>query len=340
VINKKELLSSGRLSVRERVVRDFRHIISHSVFGPLTALILIIIIFTIGTNGFFLSLENILTIFSLSGVLAIIALGTSSIILMGAIDLSTEGVISLSAIVCGFLVKNPQTKIDIGFWALPIVMMVGATVGIINGLVNTKLKIPSFMTTLGMWYVTLGLAVILNKGATIPFLDPQFQELANGRLIGIPNMTIIAVILCVILIVIQRRTQLGKSMYAIGGNEALAKQAGINVERVKIIVFCLAGCLYGIAAFFLSSRLNCANPTLSKGIIFQAITATIVGGTALTGGIGGAFNTFIGVLVVTALNNGMVLMQINPYIRGAVMGFVLILAIAITIDREKIGIIK
>jgi ribose transport system permease protein len=341
VINRKELLSSDRLSVKERVLKNFRFVISHSVFGPLLALFLITIIFTIGTNGFFLSLGNILTILNLSGVLAIIALGVSMPILMGGIDLSVEGVMSLTSVIMGFLVKSSQTNIDIGFWVIPVVMIIGSIVGIINGLLNTKLKIPSFMATLGMGFVAQGLAVILSKGATIPFLDPRFQDLANGkRLLGIPNITIIAVILGVILLIMQRRTPLGKSIYAIGGNEELAKQSGINAERVKISIFGLAGCLYGIAAFFLSSRLNCANPTLSKGFLFPAITAAIVGGTALTGGIGGALNAFIGTLVVTGLNNGMVLMQINPYIQGAVMGFILIGAVAITIDREKIGIIK
>ena len=341
VINRKELLSSDRLSVKERVLKNFRFVISHSVFGPLLALFLITIIFTIGTNGFFLSLGNILTILNLSGVLAIIALGVSMPILMGGIDLSVEGVMSLTSVIMGFLVKSSQTNIDIGFWVIPVVMIIGSIVGIINGLLNTKLKIPSFMATLGMGFVAQGLAVILSKGATIPFLDPRFQDLANGkRLLGIPNITIIAVILGVILLIMQRRTPLGKSIYAIGGNEELAKQSGINAERVKISIFGLAGCLYGIAAFFLCSRLNCANPTLSKGFLFPAITAAIVGGTALTGGIGGALNAFIGTLVVTGLNNGMILMQINPYIQGAVMGFILIGAVAITIDREKIGIIK
>lgn len=341
VINRKELLSSDKLSVKERVLKNFRFVVSHSVFGPLLALFLITIIFTIGTNGFFLSLGNILTILNLSGVLAIIALGVSMPILMGGIDLSVEGVMSLTSVIMGFLVKNSQTNIDIGFWVIPVVMIIGSIVGIINGLLNTKLKIPSFMATLGMGFVAQGLAVILSRGATIPFLDSRFQDLANGkRLLGIPNITIIAVILGVILLIMQRRTPLGKSIYAIGGNEELAKQSGINAERVKISIFGLAGCLYGIAAFFLCSRLNCANPTLSKGFLFPAITAAIVGGTALTGGIGGALNAFIGTLVVTGLNNGMVLMQINPYIQGAVMGFILIGAVAITIDREKIGIIK
>ena len=337
----KELLNGDKLSVKKKVLKDLQLIISHSVFRPLLVLFLITVIFTIGTNGFFLYSANILNILNLSGVVTIIAFGVSMPILMGGIDLSVEGVMSLTAVICGFLVKNSLTKIDIGFWALPVVMTIGAIFGIINGLLNTKLKIPSFMATLGMSFITQGLAIVLTKGVTVPFLDPRYQDLVNGsKLLGIPNITIIAVILGVILLIMQKRTPLGKSIYAIGGNEALAKQAGINVERAKISIFGLSGCLYGIAAFFLCSQLNCANSLLSKGLLFPAITAAVVGGTAITGGTGGALNAFIGALVVTGLNNGMVLMQINPYIQGAIMGLLLIGAVAITIDREKIGIIK
>lgn len=327
-------------SIRKHMRKFFQNIISHSILGPLTALVLVSILLTIGTFGAFLSWANIQTILSLSGLLAITTLGSSSVILIGGIDLSAEGVIALSAIVCGLLVSNPKTSIDLGFWALPLVMLVGAMAGFVNGLINTKLKIPSFIATLGMWFATLGLAVIISRGETTPFLDPRFQQLTNGYLFGIPNITLIAVILFLLVLVIQKRTALGKYILAIGGDEVLARQAGINVERVKIFVFSLAGCLYGTSAFFIASRLNVANPTLSKGMLFPAITATVVGGTALSGGIGGALNAFIGALVVTALNNGMVLMQINPYVQNAVNGAVLILAVAITMDRQKIGMIK
>jgi len=219
-------------------------------------------------------------------------------------------------------------------------MLVGAMTGCVNGVINTKLKIPSFIATLGMWFATMGLAVIISRGETTPFLDPRLQQLTNGYLFGVPNITIIAVLLLLIVLLLQKRTALGKHILAIGGDEVLAKQAGVNVERVKIFVFALAGCLYGVSAFFVASRLNVANPTLSKGMLFPAITATVVGGTALSGGIGGAVNAFIGALVVTALNNGMVLMQINPYVQSAVNGIVLILAVAVTMDRQKIGMIK
>jgi ribose/xylose/arabinose/galactoside ABC-type transport system permease subunit len=340
VISVKDISNGGHVSLLKRVVKGFRFIIAHSILGPLAALIFVMILFTIGTYGKFLSGANIQTILNLGGLLAITAFGSSLAILIGAIDLSTEGVIALAGIFCGFLVKNPRTSTDLGFLALPILMLIGAAAGLINGVINTKLKIPAFITTLGMWYATAGLAVIISRGETTMFTDPRLQHLANGYFFGIPNITLIAVVTLLIMLLIQKRTALGKHMYAIGGDEVLAKQAGINVERVKIMVFCLAGCLYGMTAFFIASRLNGANPTISKGALFPAITATVVGGTALSGGIGGVLNAFIGALVVTALNNGMVLMQINPYVQGAVNGIVLIGAVTATMDRKKIGIIK
>jgi ribose transport system permease protein len=140
--------------------------------------------------------------------------------------------------------------------------------------------------------------------------------------------------------VVQRMTKLGKYMYAIGGDEQLARQAGIKVDRIKIIVFMITGCLYAIAAILLLSRVASSNPRTGNGLLFPAMTAVAVGGVSLSGGIGGALNALFGTLIVTALNNGMVLMKISPYIQSAVNGIVLIGAVTLTIDRKKIGIIK
>lgn len=326
--------------IKVKIFDGIKFLKFQNIYGSLLALCLVVILFAIGTKGKFLSYNNIQTIFSLSGILAIVTLGTSLVILMGAIDLSPEGVIALSAIICGFLVKNPITDINIGFWVIFIVAIVGAIAGFINGIINTKLKIPSFIATLGIWFATLGLSVIISKGNTIQFLDPRYQKVANGNFLGIPYITMVSIGLCLVYTVVQKHTRLGKYIFAIGGNETLARQVGIKVEKVKIIVFAMAGFIYGIAAFFLGSRLQAANPTISKGFLFPAITATVVGGTSLSGGTGGALNAFIGALIVSSLNNGMVLMNISPYIQSAINGVVLIGAVALTIDRRKIGIIK
>ena len=324
----------------EKIVSGFRFVISHSVFGPLTALILVSLVFIVGTKGSFLSLKNIQNILSLSSILTMIVFGTSLVILMGAIDLSPEGVIALSAVIGGLIMKNERTAVDMGFLAIPVIMLVGAGAGFINGTINTKLKIPSLITTLGMWFVTLGIAVIFSGGSTNPILDPRLQILANGNFYGIPYSTIVVIGIFIILLIIEKRTSIGRYIFSIGGNEVLARQVGINVERVKIIVFSIAGSLYGMTGFFLASRLLSANPTISRGLLFPAITATVVGGTALSGGIGGVVNALIGTLTVTVLRSGMVLMNISPYVQGAVNGAVLIIAVTITMDRKKISIIK
>jgi ribose transport system permease protein len=188
--------------------------------------------------------------------------------------------------------------------------------------------------------VAQGLAVIAGKGNAVKMLDPGFQIFANGDVLGIPNTILVAFGIFVLLFVMQRRTRLGRHMYAIGGDEALAKQAGIKVDRVKITLFVIMGCIYAVAAILISSRLASSNPRAGKDLMFPAMTAVAVGGVSLSGGVGGGLNAVFGALIVTVLNNGMVLMKISPYIQNAVNGIVLITAVALTIDRKKIGIIK
>jgi len=324
----------------KRVVKGFQFVIAHSVLGPLSALILVTLIFAIGTGGTFLSLESIRNLLSLSSLMVMTVFGSTLVILMGAIDLSAEGVIALTAVIGGLLINSERSVINLGLWAIPVVILIGAAAGFINGLINTRLRIPSLITTLGMWFATLGIAVVFSGGSTNRIMDTRFQVLANGYLVGIPNITLIAIGIFILLLLVEKRTAFGKHIFAVGGNEELARQAGAKVERIKVAVFSIAGALYGVTGLFLVSRLLSSNPTVSKGFLFPAITATVVGGTALSGGIGGAINSFIGALVITVLRSGMIHMHVNPYILGAVNGLVLIVAVTITMDRKKVSIIK
>jgi ribose/xylose/arabinose/galactoside ABC-type transport system permease subunit len=237
-------------------------------------------------------------------------------------------------------VRNKYNAGDIGLWIIPITLVVGAISGVINGLVITRLKIPSFISTLGVGWILYGLAVYINKATTIPLLDLRIQSLVNNNLLGIPNIAIIAVVLMMLMQFIQDRTRFGRYIYAIGGDELLAKQAGIKVDRMKIIVFMIAGSFYGLCALFLAMRLGSAHPRTGLNLLFPTITASAVGGVALTGGIGGAKNAALGALIVTALNDGLILMHVNPFVQQAVNGVVLIAAVALTIDRKKLGFIK
>jgi ribose/xylose/arabinose/galactoside ABC-type transport system permease subunit len=326
------------------IFKKIREVVSKNILGPMTILLLVIFIFSFGTSGNFISIRNIKNILNLTGLISIMALGSSMPILIGGIDLSLEGLIALFTMICGLLIKNSITNYNLGFFVFPLIILLGFLTGSINGLIHTKLKIPSFMVTLGMTFIGSGLAVIIGfvagRTAVIPLYDTVLQNFANGELLGIPNITILALIVVFLMQLLQKNTAFGKYVYAIGDNEILAEQAGVNINKVKIIVFGISGCLYAFSAFLLLSRFQAANPLISKGYLFSSITAVVVGGGLLSGGVGSAIGTFVGAMIVTSLANGMILMDISPYIQDAINGIVLIVAVALTIDRKKLGIIK
>lgn len=333
-------LSTKARAARHSWPAQFLSFVSKGTRGQVVSLALVMLIFAVGTSGASISLINIQNILSLAGIPMIVCLAIHLVVIIGAMDLSTEGVISLCAVTAGFLIKNPFNTYDVGFWVIPIVMVLGGLTGYVNGVINTKIRMPSFIATLGMWWIAQGIAVIIGRGNAVKMLDIRFQNIANGDILGVPITILIALGVFAILHIIQKHTRLGKYIYAIGGDETLARQAGIKVDRVKIIVFVITGCIYALAAILLMSRLASSNPRTGTNMLFPAMTAVAVGGVSLSGGVGGALNAVFGTLIVTVLNNGMVLMQISPYVQNAVNGVVLIVAVALTIDRKKIGIIK
>jgi len=310
------------------------------VGGQLISLIIVMGIFAIGTKGKYLYWANLQVILSLAAIPAIIAIGLHQVVVLGGIDLSVEGVVALCVVFVGFLAHNKFNSNDVGLWIIPITVGIGGLAGVINGLLNTKLRIPSFISTLGMSWVLWGLAVFVSKGQTTPLLDSPLRGFVNGYVLGIPDLALVAIVLFMIIQIIQDGTRFGRYLYAIGGDEVLAAQAGVKIDRTKIIVFGIAGLFYGLSALFLAVELDSAQAITGNNLLFPAVTAVAVGGVALTGGIGGAKNAALGALIVTALNDGLILLNVNPYAQEAVNGFVLVAAVALTIDRKKLGFIK
>lgn len=318
----------------------FKNIISNSTIGPLLTLLFVVMIFIVLGTDFFLSYRNLSNILSLSSPIIILAMGSTLVLLTGSIDLSMEGTMALSSVLVGFLISNSNNNMDLGFWAVPIVIAAGALVGFTNGIIHFKLKIPSLIGSLGVWFMTLGIAVIITGGIPITLKDKNIREFATGDIFGIPYIFILAIFILLILLLIEKRTRIGKYIFAIGGNEVLARQIGINIGKVKLIVFSIAGMLYALAGFINAARLASADEKTSNGFLFVAITAAIVGGTAITGGYGGSFNALIGALIVIVLKDGMILRGVNIYFQNMVYGLVLIIAVALTIDRKKMPAIK
>jgi ribose/xylose/arabinose/galactoside ABC-type transport system permease subunit len=311
---------------------------SRRYFGPLLTLAVVLVIFAAGTRGLNVSPANFQNILSLAGLFLIAVQGMTLVFLMGGMDLSTEGIIALSAVVSGLLIRqNPAMIVPV----MLLAMLIGFAAGLVSGLINTRWKMPSFLVTLGMWYVTRGLAVILIKGQQYPVKNDMLKFLVDGKVFGvIPMIAFISLAVFVVFFFLQRQTAFGKHVYAIGGNEQLAIQAGVRVNRIKPIVFGIAGATYALVGFFLMSRLQLTTSQMGTGYMFPVVIATVLGGTAMSGGAGGAVNAVIGALAYQFLQNGLVMMNVNVYAQAAVNGIVLIAAITVSMDRRKIGIIK
>ena len=233
--------ASGWLSIS--AAKGHRWLRRSGIGGQLLSLVIVMGIFAIGTHGKYLSWQNVQVILSLGAIPAIIAIGLHQVVVLGGIDLSVEGIVALCVVFVGLLARNKFNSNDVGLWIVPITAGIGGLAGVINGVLNTKLKIPSFISTLGMSWVLWGLAVFVSKGQTIPLINNPLSGFINGYVLGIPDLAVVAIVLFVAVQIIQDRTQFGRYLYAIGGDETLAAQAGVRVDRIKIIVFGIAGVL-------------------------------------------------------------------------------------------------
>jgi ribose transport system permease protein len=220
------------------------------------------------------------------------------------------------------------------------VLVVGCLVGLINGIVHVRMRIPSFMATLGTWFIGVGVANAILGGIAVRINDPLVRGLALERFLGFPWGVWLALGALAVAYVIQDHTRLGRYIYALGGGEELAALSGIPVRRVRILTFTLAGAFYALGGILSAAQLGLGNAQVGQGRLFTAITAVVVGGTALSGGEGGVLQTLVGVLIVVVLSNGMVLMGISPSIQTAVQGLMIIVAVAISIDRKRMRIVK
>jgi len=307
--------------------------------APLLALIGLSLVIGLRNPRFF-GFLNFVRIANSAAIPLVLALGATFVILLGSVDLSVEGVLALGAVVVATLVRNDMNQNSFG-WIAPIfAIAAGATIGFLNGFIHVRVRIPSFMVTLGSWFVGIGLATLILGGTNARVLDPGIRALALTRFFNFPLAVWVSLGALVFAWFIERFTIFGRHVLAIGGGEDLALLSGIHVDRVKILVFALAGAFYGIGGVLAAAQLGQGNATIGDGRLFSTITAVVVGGTSLSGGAGGALNTLVGVLIIAVLGNGMVLLGISPDMQQAVQGIIIIIAVASSIDRNRMKFVK
>jgi ribose transport system permease protein len=308
-------------------------------WAPVAVLLALCVLISL-FNGNFFTFGNFIRLLNSAAIPVVLCMGATFIILMGSIDLSVEGVVALTAVIVSLLVINDISSNAISLWAVPLAVVAGGAMGLLNGVLHVKLKTPSFMTTLGVGFAGVGIATSILGGATVRISDQTFRFLSLGRVLGIPMAVWIAVAAVAVAYVIQERTRLGRWLYAIGTDEMTARHAGIPIERTRILIFGIAGLFYGLGGVLAAAQFGQGHALISQGRLFTTITAVVVGGTALSGGVGSVLNSVIGVFIVVVLANGLVLMGVEPYVQQGVQGLLIIAAVALALDRSRLDVVK
>lgn len=284
----------------------------------------------------FLSLRNFQTIFDQSAIPWVIVVGLTFVILMGSIDLSVEGVVATGSMVAALLVANDRNSLNFGYWALPMAMLAGVAIGLFAGWAVTRMRIPSFLATIATGYIGLGIAQILFGDKAKPrVLDPAITDLALTTWWGLSKLTWIGLFVIALALFVQQFTRFGRYSYAIGGSEEITKLSGINVRRYRALAFALAGAMFGLAGAMFTARTGVGAVGAGEGQLFLTIAAVVIGGTLLTGGRGGVLHSFVGVLIMISIANGMILVGVNPFWQQLVQGLVVLVAVITTMYRQR-----
>lgn len=306
-----------------------------SVGLPLVAIVFLLVLFSI-LSPTFLQASTFVTILRESSVLLVVAVGMTLVIIQGSIDLSVGATVSLAGLVAASVTKEANA-----FVAVIAALAVGLVVGLINGLIFAYGKVPSFLVTLGMSMVVGGIGTWLVNGRPVQVSDGGLRWISQSQLLlGIPTLVIWALVVWLIFSFIGMKTRFGRYAFAIGGAEAVSSLAGIPNRRVKLWALTIAGLCAAIAGILLTSRIGAATPGMGDRLTLDAIAAVVMGGTAITGGVGGVQRTVLGVLVITILSVGLNSMGVQPYMQAIIQGLVVVAAVALTLDRAKLTVIK
>jgi ribose transport system permease protein len=300
----------------------------------LGALVILLVFFSI-TVPHFASTNNYIDILTATAVNGVLATGVTFVIITGGIDLSLGTAMTFTSVVMGLVSVNLGLPLPIGLLAA---FAAGALVGLTNGFLIAKLKLPPFIATLGMLYVTLGMAQVLSDVHPIYFeaTQPGFQKFFMDKpIVGIPNIVWVMLGGAAVAWILLNKTILGRYTFALGSNEEATRLSGVNTDRWKIIVYIVDGLFVGLAGIVIASRMNSAQPGLGMGYELDAIAAAVIGGTSLSGGEGSVVGTIIGAFLISTLRIGLSVAGVPDQWKSVITGLVVIGAVYLDIMRRR-----
>ncbi|OON82957.1 ABC transporter permease/substrate-binding protein [Streptomyces tsukubensis] len=300
--------------------------------GALSALVVLVVVLSL-SSGDFLTTRNLLNVGVQAAVTAILAFGVTLVIVSAGIDLSVGSVAALSATVLAWSASSAGVPV---WLAVVLAVATGAACGVVSGVLVSYGRLPSFIATLAMLSVGRGLSLVISEGRPLPF-PHSVSRLGDTLGDWLPVPVIVMVAVGLVTAGILGRTFLGRSLYAIGGNEEAARLSGLRVDRRKVAVYALSGLFAAVAGIVLAARLSSAQPQAAQGYELDAIAAVVIGGASLSGGVGKASGTLIGALILAVLRNGLNLLSVSAFWQQVVIGAVIALAVLLDTVRRRAG---
>ncbi|MGB8225396.1 MAG: ribose ABC transporter permease [Sedimentisphaerales bacterium] len=311
-------------------------------FQSLAALFVMIVAFSVLQKDF-RTVDNFWTVMRQVSVNTCLSVGMTMVILTGGIDLSVGSVLALTGAIAAGLLRNgieiPGLNLFVGVTvpgAIVIAVFVGCSLGLFSGLMITRFRIPPFVATLAMLTIARGFTELWTQGANITGLGDTFDFFGTGWLMGvIPMPVCICAVIVSIAAIVLNKTRFGRYIYAVGGNENAAKFSGLNVNRIKTLVYTISGGLAAVGGIIVTAKIDSASPVAGVAYELDSIAAVVIGGTSLDGGRGSVLGTVIGVLIIGVLNSGLTSMGVDPFWQKVIKGCVILLAVVIDKLRAK-----
>jgi len=311
-------------------------------YSILFILIGLVLVISVLSGGVFLRITNLLNVLRQISVIGIISLGVTMVIITAGIDLSSGAIVAIVSVVVATLLQSP-TAADRLFkggqpWPVLPVLLIGLAIGAFGGFLNggliAKFKIPPFVATLGMMTFARGWAFIYSEGRPRGSLIPQFEVIGQGNFLSIPNPAWILILCVIITHIILKHTLWGRYTYALGSNMQAAIVSGINTNRYIVLVYTYAGFLSAVASIVLTARIGSGQPGLGMSYELDAIAASVIGGTSLSGGIGSAGGALIGALIIGVMKNGLDILNVSADFQQVMRAIIIVVAVIIDVRKN------
>lgn len=314
-----------------RAARIVKRILRSDKIGLLIALGGIVVVFEVLTGNKFFTPANITNILIAMSVVGLVTIGESFLLVTGKVDLSPGSVAAFSGVLVALLLNAGLNM----FLAIGIVVAAGLVIGVINALLINKLKLEAFIATLATMSIFRGFAYIICGGKAVFITNAAYLKFGAGRVLGVPIPVILFLVLFIVFMVVLARTRFGRSVYMVGGNPTASRLTGINSQKVLIVLYMMTAAFSALGGCIMTARMSSGQPMSCEGLEFDAVTAAVLGGVAMSGGVGTLGGALIGLLIMQGFNNGLMMLNIPSFWQTVSRGLLLIAALSFDYIRNR-----